>query len=323
MLKKNNKKKIYIILAIVFLIILIISFLVIFNINKSKKIAEPLKIETPTTQELRISEQNDISNFTNAQNSQNIDLCKLVKNNEYKDTCIKEIALKSGATSTCSTIANEQVKINCSSMILLNKAVQNRNIGECELVEQSMLKQTCVERIAEADSKINCNLLNNSNLKNTCLSIIYYLQAKESRDLKLCNQIPELIRRANCLSEIQNIDLYADTDNDGLSFLQEILNGTDPNKADTDGDGFKDGDEIKGGFNPDGQGLLNPPVEINIVSCSSIKDEAIKQVCVFELKEQSIDLFKCPDLKNIKLKEYCENTLKALITDKNKVILPL
>jgi hypothetical protein len=54
----------------------------------------------------------------------------------------------------------------------------------------------------------------------------------------------------------------ADTDNDGLTSLQEFQAGTDPRNADTDGDGVLDGAEVKRGTNPlsadtDGDGLTD------------------------------------------------------------------
>ena len=50
--------------------------------------------------------------------------------------------------------------------------------------------------------------------------------------------------------------MTADTDGDGLNLAQELMYGTDPNKADTDGDGYSDGVEVKGGYNPLGAGKL-------------------------------------------------------------------
>ncbi len=41
-----------------------------------------------------------------------------------------------------------------------------------------------------------------------------------------------------------------DSDNDGLSDLEELERGTNPNKADTDGDGLSDGEEVRRGSNP-------------------------------------------------------------------------
>ena len=54
----------------------------------------------------------------------------------------------------------------------------------------------------------------------------------------------------------------ADTDNDGLTNLQEFQLGTDPRNPDTDGDGVLDGEEVKRGTNPlnadtDGDGLTD------------------------------------------------------------------
>lgn len=48
-----------------------------------------------------------------------------------------------------------------------------------------------------------------------------------------------------------------DSDNDGLTNLEELLMGTDPNNPDTDGDGFLDGDEVRALYNPLGPGRLH------------------------------------------------------------------
>jgi len=55
-----------------------------------------------------------------------------------------------------------------------------------------------------------------------------------------------------------------DTDEDGLSNVIEDSLGTDKNKLDTDGDGFSDKDEILNGYNPIGEGLLN--IDINFAN---------------------------------------------------------
>ncbi|NQV11723.1 hypothetical protein HQ524_00005, partial [Candidatus Uhrbacteria bacterium] len=43
-----------------------------------------------------------------------------------------------------------------------------------------------------------------------------------------------------------------DTDSDGLTDIEELLYGTQPNKPDTDQDGFLDGNEVFHLFHPDG-----------------------------------------------------------------------
>lgn len=53
------------------------------------------------------------------------------------------------------------------------------------------------------------------------------------------------------------IDIELDTDNDGLSLLEEYNNSTNPLDADTDKDGYNDGKEVKDGYSPTGEGLLD------------------------------------------------------------------
>lgn len=42
----------------------------------------------------------------------------------------------------------------------------------------------------------------------------------------------------------------ADSDGDGITDVNEFVNGTDPNKADTDDDGLSDKYELDNGFDP-------------------------------------------------------------------------
>lgn len=51
-------------------------------------------------------------------------------------------------------------------------------------------------------------------------------------------------------------EALVDSDNDGLTDMNETLYGTNPNNPDTDGDGYSDGDEVKNGYNPNGPEML-------------------------------------------------------------------
>lgn len=55
-------------------------------------------------------------------------------------------------------------------------------------------------------------------------------------------------------------DANLDSDNDGLTDLEESNFGTDINNPDTDGDGYSDGEEVKNGYNPNGPGKLGEGV---------------------------------------------------------------
>lgn len=58
---------------------------------------------------------------------------------------------------------------------------------------------------------------------------------------------------------VQNIAI--DSDNDGLTDLEETKYGTDPNNTDTDGDSYQDGNEVKNGYNPNGPGKIGEEIK--------------------------------------------------------------
>lgn len=308
------KKKLYLMAAAITCLLLIIVFFVYryFNQTKPVVINEPV-ITNESKQELtKLELQNDLNNYNQAQTTENLSLCDLIKDDGSKIFCVQELAVKTQNILSCNSIDGQIAKTSCLNSVMLASAETNQNLADCPKIESTMIQQTCVERIAEKNTKINCSLLANQDLKNICLSVIYYQQAKSENKVQICDQIPKPIERANCLSELGKIDLHSDADQDGLDFLQEIINGTNPNKADTDGDGFKDGDEVKGGFNPDGTGSLIQATPPNLISCSDIKDENIKAVCLFELKDKPLDLFKCQELKDVVLKDFCIKNLGLL-----------
>ena len=55
---------------------------------------------------------------------------------------------------------------------------------------------------------------------------------------------------------VEQNDVFADADHDGLSAAVEAFYLTNPNVADTDGDGATDGEEVLSGRNPRGEGTL-------------------------------------------------------------------
>jgi hypothetical protein len=304
----KNKKRLYLLISII--AVLLLFFVLFFYFTKQNnqgKKTNPINQINKT--DSKIETQKDLDNFNKAQENNSIETCSLISNNLSKDFCIKEIAVRTRATSSCLLIGDTNSQTDCSSMILLDSATASKDLAGCQEIQQSMLTKTCIERVVETDKNADCNLIKDQDLKDRCFSVFYYLKAKSANDIKLCKQIPEIIRRANCLSEMQNIDLHSDADKDGLDFLQEVANNTDPNNPDTDGDGYKDGDEFKNGFNPDGKGSLALAESPSNVACKDIKEEDIKAACLTELKGQPLDITKCGEIKDEKLKEYCVNIL--------------
>lgn len=205
----------------------------------------------------------------------------------------------------CTTIINSDVQRTCGAQIMLNAALKSDKFSDCEKIEDTMFKRSCVEILAASGTVASCQEISTVNLKDTCLSIVYATLAKSQNKAETCNLIPELVRRANCLSEVKKIDLHSDADNDGFDFLQEILNGTNPDNKDSDGDGYPDGYEAKNGFNPDGQGSLNSDIPNNLTYCQALKDTKLKGICLKEFEGNPLDDFDCNKVLIKDLRDHC------------------
>lgn len=70
---------------------------------------------------------------------------------------------------------------------------------------------------------------------------------------------------ASSTEENMNLDISGnlDSDDDGLTDVDEMKYGTDANNPDSDGDGYLDGNEVRNGFNPMGEGKLDESISQN------------------------------------------------------------
>jgi hypothetical protein len=249
--------------------------------------------------------ENDLEYYEEAGKSDDPSACQSIKVNISRDLCLQTVAINTTSSTTCKNISDKNIKSNCLDRSILEKAVLTSDINECSAISQKMLKKSCLERIAKIKQNITCDKIIDNDLAVSCISTVNYMKAKKENNSKICHTITDSIIKANCLSEIEKIDLHSDSDKDGLDFLGEILNGTDPDKADSDNDGFKDGTEVSRGFNPDGPGDTKPKEKISLIKCADIKDADIKILCYQEMTAQILDLLNCHLVKNEKLKAYC------------------
>lgn len=94
-------------------------------------------------------------------------------------------------------------------------------------------------------------------------------------------------RQENCRESIENGKQnkneqqvsQVDTDRDGLSDIDELKYGTDPNNPDTDGDTYTDFEEISNGYNPLGEGkLIQDNTTIGLSVIQGLLDSLAKSI---------------------------------------------
>jgi len=223
-----------------------------------------------------------------------------------KDLCLKETALSQADSEVCQKISDDGLKADCLKSVNLYSAVRNKDLAACQKLDNLMLSKTCLERIIKYDyEKADCKLLGQNELAVFCLSEKNGALARKNNDAKLCEQIPESIKKANCLSELKHLDLHSDADKDGLDFLQEIINGANPDNPDTDGDGQLDGVEVAAGHSPNGSGELSQTMPANFIECDSLEDIQLRISCLMESGDGGIDIANCDTIKSLELLSYC------------------
>jgi len=209
--------------------------------------AEKKKCETAENKEECV----DDVYVTEALNNLNTDFCGQVVNEITKQNCVTEIAVRKNDEKVCEVHTNAEAKNFCLSLILSGKAREKDDMDLCLKVPQESYRDSCFYAIVNKKaSRDYCATL--GDLKNKCLDIVISGEAFAKADLNLCEQISDEASRDACIGELGGVD----SDDDGLTNVQEKQYGTDPLNPDTDGDGYKDGEEVKAGYNPKGSGKL-------------------------------------------------------------------
>lgn len=166
-----------------------------------------------------------------------------------ENECVASVAFLKGRTDICGHIENEGVKIECANAVLKKLAAEK--IDKCwSLDDGHGFVINCLRKIfAIYDKPEACLSIISKETQQVCESLFYYEIAFIQRDIELCKKIINGKINQYCLNSI--INKFSDSDNDGLSDLEETNKyHTNPRNPDTDGDGYTDGDEVKNGHNP-------------------------------------------------------------------------
>lgn len=169
--------------------------------------------------------------------------------------------LRNSVAETAEPLVTEEPAENGGAMTTPETSGSVCGDGFCELGEESICPQDCVE---PAELLCGNGICDSEETAQDCPIDCPPLPSDPVIEPEPANQ--PLDTDGDGLSDDDEREhgtnpQEADTDADGLSDREEVvLYQTNPTNPDTDGDGFIDGDEVKAGYNPNGEGrLLNIP----------------------------------------------------------------
>ncbi len=194
-----------------------------------------------------------------AQQEHSAQACDLLEMDAQKDNCYWGLAHASLDSTYCENISDVSSVSRCKDDVAESQAVHQASILLCEEIFDENRKERCISAGSGPMTSQNC-LERDPDL---CDDISLFEQAKVSADIIYCREIVDQYLAISCVDAVE--DLLAvqmvdegerDSDQDGLTALQEQTYGSDPQNPDTDGDGYLDGAEVSSGYNPIGLGLL-------------------------------------------------------------------
>ena len=206
----------------------------------------------------------------------NPDYCEKLKVSS-SDDCFYSLASAIGDVEFCQEIKNSDYKTKCIESFEYRTIISGSDVKKCSKLTNEELRSQCQQEFFWQWDDLSLCLGFDEEAKNMCQDIIYRKIALEKGDESFCDNVVDGSLKTECQSSIENKP--KDSDNDGLSDVEERSYGTDvlksdsdkdgltdweevrkyltdPNDSDTDNDNYSDGDEVKRGFNPNGVGSL-------------------------------------------------------------------
>ena len=197
------------------------------------------------------------------------DMCNKLEGDSYAE-CIVDVAVAGLELGTCDALEESGY---CRDRVNFAQAKEDHDYDRCERVVDMELHDACQgQLISYALMEKDCRSTHLSDEE--CLVREINAKALADADESICDRLADLGDVSDCKEEVG----FSDKDGDGLSLLEEVELGTDPNNSDSDadgledkyevrlgtnpnnsdsdGDGYADGEEFNNGYNPLGEGTL-------------------------------------------------------------------
>ena len=193
-----------------------------------------------------------------AQSTGEGEMCDLLKSQEEKDNCYWSVARSTQDVKFCASLSIEEQANRCADGVHENQALTLRDPALCGQILDASRQIRCQEAIAGSLTSGNCEQRH----PEMCADVGFYELAQISLVRSDCGGILDESMRLSCEEAVDDAlvvreeETVQDTDEDGLTSVQEAQYGTDPANPDTDGDGYTDGAEVGAGYNPNGPGKL-------------------------------------------------------------------
>lgn len=194
-----------------------------------------------------------------AQQQASAEACDLLETDAQKDNCYWGIAHASLDALSCERISDNSSVSRCKDDVTESQAVDQISISLCEGIADENRRERCVYTVSGPITSENC--LDRD--PNFCDDITLFEQAKASVDTVYCGEIVDESLSLSCVDAVEDLlainienETQKDTDQDGLTDIEEQTYGSDPQNPDSDGDGYLDAAEVSSGYDPTGPGLL-------------------------------------------------------------------
>ncbi len=265
-------KKIQIIIIGIFLLILPVVFIFSFGLKRKDKNAEDEKNQAVKITENKnenkksddmLSEEDILNNLDELKNNHpefsdsQLEFYRETAKNDKEilvpcegrndeNDCVAAAAFLKNRIDICDHIEKEEIKIECANAILQKGGA--KKIDECWLLGGDDFIKCSRDIFLIYDRLENCLNIISGEMRQMCESVFYYETAFLRQNGELCEKIADEKLNQYCFKNV--IDKFSDSDNDGLTDINEAKFGADPNNPDTDGDGYSDGEEMRKGYNP-------------------------------------------------------------------------